>query len=72
MTPASSTNHSPDHRLALRPNEAAKALGISVRLLWSRTNAGEIPHVRVGRRVLYPVEALEQWLAQQVEKNTRT
>lgn len=55
--------------LALRPREAAKALGISERLLWSKTNCGEIPHVRVGRSVLYPVEQLRQWLAGQAKKN---
>ena len=37
-------------RLALRPKEAARALDISERLLWSKTNAGEIPCVRIGRR----------------------
>lgn len=55
----------PTPRLALRPRDAAAALGIGERLLWSLTNAGRIPHVRVGRTVLYPVAALEQWLAEQ-------
>ena len=31
-------------RLALRPRDAARALGISERLLWTKTNAHEIPH----------------------------
>lgn len=53
--------------LALRPRDAAVALGIGERLLWSKTNAGEIPHVRIGRAVLYPVESLRQWLLEQVE-----
>ena len=60
---------SPTPALALRPREAARAIGISERLLWSRTRAGEIPHVRVGRCVLYPVAALEQWLAEQVGRD---
>ena len=51
-------------QLALRPKDAAKALGIGERLLWSMTNRGEIPHVRVGRAVLYPVDLLRRWLAQ--------
>ena len=42
------------HRLALRPREAALALGIGARLLWSLTNRGEVPHVRLGRAVIYP------------------
>jgi excisionase family DNA binding protein len=51
-------------QLALRPKEAAKALDIGVRLLWSLTNRGEIPHVRLGRRIVYPISALEAWLAE--------
>ena len=53
--------------LALRPKEAAKALGIGERLLWSKTNAGEIPHVRIGKAILYPIAALEEWLADQIK-----
>ena len=53
--------------LALRPREAAKALGISTRTLWSWTKGGLLPCVRVGRGkrqvVLYPVEQLRAWLA---------
>jgi predicted DNA-binding transcriptional regulator AlpA len=50
-------------RLALRPPEAALALGISERLLWSKTKAGEIPHCRINRAIVYPVDALRAWLA---------
>ena len=56
------------HRLALRPKEAAKALGIGVRKLWSMTNQGQIPHVKLGRAILYPVARLEKWLADQSGK----
>ena len=54
--------------LALRAEEAAVALGIGKRLLWSKTKAGEIPHVRIGRAVVYPVDELRDWLAEQVQK----
>ena len=46
--------------LALRPKEAARALGIGERLLWSKTNSGEIPHVRIGRAVVYPIDLARQ------------
>jgi len=49
--------------LALRARDAAKCLGISARKLWSLTNAGKIPHVRIGRAITYPVAALEKWLS---------
>ena len=49
--------------LALRPREAAKALGIGERLLWEMTKNGEIPCVRLGSRlILYPVDVLRDWL----------
>lgn len=53
--------------LALRPKQAAAALGISERLLWSMTNRGEIPCVRIGRAVVYGVDALRDWLAKQAK-----
>jgi excisionase family DNA binding protein len=56
-------------RMALRPIEAATALGISPRFLWDLTQRGEIPAVRIGsgkrRTVLYPVADLQAWLARQ-------
>lgn len=45
--------------------EAAKLLGIGVRLLWTMTNRGEIPHVRLGRRVLYAREDLAAFIEDQ-------
>ena len=50
--------------LALRPREAAKALGVSERTLWGWTREGTVPHVKVGRTVLYPVAGLREWLRQ--------
>ena len=57
--------------LGMRPREAAKALGIGERLLWSKTNAGEIPHLRIGRAIIYPVGMLKSWMAEQVAKSTK-
>ena len=66
-----SSNDGDTPRLSLRPRDAAKALGIGERLLWSKTNAGEIPHLRIGKAVLYPVDALREWLAAQTEEVNR-
>jgi excisionase family DNA binding protein len=64
MTPASVSSP-----LALRPRKAAKALGISPRLLWQLTKDGQIPCVRVGsgkrKTVLYPLADLQAWLTRQ-------
>ena len=55
--------------LAMRPREAASALGISERLLWDWTDKGIIPHIRLGKVILYPVDSLRDWLKQQVQKD---
>lgn len=54
----------PIPRLALRQAEAAIALGISDVTLRKWTAAGIVPHVRENGVVLYPVGALEGWLAE--------
>lgn len=64
---AKSSNDSAVPCLALRPKNAAKALDIGERLLWSKTNCGEIPHVRIGRALVYPVDLLREYLAQQAK-----
>lgn len=56
-------------QLALRPRAAAKALGIGERLLWSMTNRGEIPHLKLGKAVLYPVLELERWLSERAQRH---
>ncbi len=56
-------------RLALRAPEAAKALGISERSLWSLTHRGNVPHFRIGTSIVYPIDALRRWLDQQVANN---
>lgn len=62
------TNGIPTPTLALRPREAARALGIGERKLWSMTNAGELPHARIGRAVVYPVRELQEWLSDRTGK----
>jgi excisionase family DNA binding protein len=61
----------PSAPLALRPRQAAKALGISTRHLWQLTKDGHIPCVRVGsgsrKTVLYPVADLQAWLTRQAQ-----
>ncbi|MGQ9649526.1 MAG: helix-turn-helix domain-containing protein [Phycisphaerae bacterium] len=53
--------------LALRPREAAKSLGVSERTLWTWTQQGIIPHIRLGKTILYPVDALRRWLDEQTK-----
>jgi excisionase family DNA binding protein len=59
--------------LALRPREAAKALGISARHLWQLTKDGHIPCVRVGsgKRQDRPLPAGRpaSWLSRESNKS---
>ena len=54
-------------RLALDARQAARCLSIGTTALWQLTVAGKIPCVRVGRKVLYPVDALREWLRARTE-----
>ena len=56
-------------RLALRPVEAADALGISERKL--RDMLPELPHVRHRGVLMIPVRPLERWLEEESKKETR-
>lgn len=55
-------NSTPKPTLLLTPPQAAEALAISPRKLWGMTASGEIPHVRLGRSVRYPVDELQRWI----------
>lgn len=55
--------------IALRPREAARALGLGQRKLWEITadQTSGIPHVRFGKAIVYPVRELENWLAEKAQ-----
>jgi hypothetical protein len=52
----------------MRPDTAAKALGISERSLWSLTKSGVVPHAKVGGCVLYPTGPILRWLEEITSK----
>jgi excisionase family DNA binding protein len=52
-------------RLLITADEAAAALSISTRKLWSLTTAGVIPCVRLGRSVRYSPAELQDWIQAQ-------
>jgi hypothetical protein len=54
-------------RLALSIPEAAMAVGISERLM--RSLVPEIPHCRLGNRVVIPISLLVEWLCKQAQKD---
>ncbi len=58
----------PVPRIALRPAQAAKAMGVSKRLLGTLERAGKVPSVRFGRAVVFPVAALRRFLDEQAQQ----
>lgn len=60
-----STTHIIPDRLLLRPQEAANALGVSLRTLMDWAAEEQIPVCRLGDRCLrFPLDGLRQWVAQ--------
>lgn len=49
--------------LLLTARDAAQTLAISQRTLWTLTNRGEIPCMRLGRSVRYDRKDLVRWIA---------
>jgi hypothetical protein len=50
-------------RLCLKPEEAAVALGMSEKNLWSQSMPrGDIPCFKLGSRTMYAVHHLKQWM----------
>jgi len=51
-----------EEKLTLTVEETAKLLGIGRNLCYDRVKTGEIPVIKVGRRLLVPRRALERLL----------
>lgn len=60
-----------EERLTLTVEECAKALGIGRQLAYDRVKTGEIPVIKVGRRLLVPRRALEKLLEEPKPFNSR-
>jgi excisionase family DNA binding protein len=58
-------------RGALKREEAAAYLGISVRKLDQLKAGNAIPYAKIGSRVVFPVAALDRWLADRTKGGTR-
>ena len=54
-----------ENKLLLSVREAAALLSIGRNLCYDLIAQGQLPHVRLGRRVLVSRQGLEAWIAQQ-------
>ena len=61
------TTSQQERKLLLTRFEAAQVLGICERTLDTYTKDGTIPFLRIGSRVLYSVQALEEWILEKAK-----
>lgn len=61
---AESTSAAP---ILLRVEEAAKLLSVSKSFLWQLIWDDLVPHIRIGKVVRVPRQALEEWVASNLE-----
>jgi len=66
LQPANSATDVP--RLCLSVFEAAKSVGLSEKHFRDEI-LPSVPHLRVGRRIVIPVDGLRRWLSEQSLKN---
>lgn len=57
--------------LLLTPRQAAAALSISERSLWSLTKSGAVPSIKIGRLVRYRPESLRVWLTEREQSGAK-
>ena len=61
------------NRLLLRPQEAAEALGVSLRTIMAWVKTDEVPFVRLGDRSLrFPLDILRAWVGERDHLAHRT
>lgn len=58
---ASAPSPNPSEPLLIGVEEVARLLNVSPRTVWTLTATGELPHLRIGRRVLYSREGVRSW-----------
>jgi excisionase family DNA binding protein len=58
-------------KLMLRPAEAADAIGVSRSKAYELISSGVLPSVRLGGSVRVPVEALRDWITEQLQQAKR-
>lgn len=49
--------------LTMTVDEAAALIGVSRNTLYEAIRRGEVPHLRMGRRIIIPKARFDEWLA---------
>lgn len=56
-------------RSTLTTYEVAEYLGVSVDMIYKLVREKKIVHFRIGSRILFKKEAIEQWIEKQMEES---
>ena len=62
------TENTLDGQLTVNVKQLAEMIGLNESSIYQLTSQRRIPHVKIGRRVLFPVKAVEKWLEEQAVK----
>lgn len=54
--------------LLLKPEDAAKYLGVGRQWMYSKLASGEIVSIREARKILVPVKALNEWVDKRMQE----
>ena len=67
--PPPQLDQEPTGRLTLSVTEASESLGVSRSLMYELVASGQVPSIKLGKRRLVPVSALQKWISS--EANTQ-
>ena len=52
----------------LTVGEVAEYLGLSKDMIYKMTREKAIPHIRIGRRLVFKLDSIEKWLSEKEER----
>lgn len=58
-------------RCTITVKELAKYLGVHTDTIYDLVKAGKIPHIRLGRRIYFSQEAIDDWIRVQEAQSTK-
>jgi excisionase family DNA binding protein len=56
-------------RQTLTVKEVANYLGVHTDTIYTMVKANQVPHLKVGKRILFTQESIELWMTEQVKKS---
>lgn len=57
--------------LLLKPKDVAERIGVGISKAGAMIRSGELPSITIGRLRRVPAHLLEEWIAEQIEKQEK-